>query len=755
MAVVSRDFEEDGRDTSTITEFDLDESSFRDMLKNESWESRFRLAQSPACPPMLLCVLAKDKHPMIRAAAALHGDLPLEQALEIVRRDDRAVRMCLASDTTLRVEVLEVLKQDVEPEIRDRANRTLRMVRLEQALEKAGYEPCPKATDKLGELLLEAGCMHDNGLVERLVRLSKKATRPLGQILVGSELLTVETVVALLMAQSDIRRGLVRKSEAIAKIGQAVETSVWKEDYASVLIPVCLDDLAKSGGAITRHDIAGDVMEVAPNGIMLTDGNAMVIDCNMQIEQILGIERRQIIGKQLSDVLDLSGSPKEIIDRHSNLFVIESATISGGKLALEISVAQLDFVSPETYVVFITDTTERKELEKRRAAQHEIIHVLASSSLISETLNEALEVLVNAVDWDMGEIHLVDEKSQKLQRAGAYIQPGSSERFRSERGATEYGIGQGLVGKVWAKQRPIWIDGLSAERRTSNGPEMMAFALPISVKDEFLGTLSVISLSIRRPDKDLLEMLTTTCIQVAHFVHRVKAEEEKQKQLLAAQRENFMASLAHDLKNPLVGLKLLQSKLLDGTLGPLASEQHTVISSMQESTQGLLALIGNLLSVYRFEAGVETLDKEPSDLDAIINTCLKDVIPVADTKNITFKLSLPQSLRKIEVDPMAIRRVIANLVNNAIKFSPNGGRIDIEVSQDDASTTVSIEDNGIGIKEQDLEYVFKRFWIGKAGETGTGIGLNLCAQIVNAHDGSITCTSREGHGTKFTFVLPV
>ena len=237
-----------------------------------------------------------------------------------------------------------------------------------------------------------------------------------------------------------------------------------------------------------------------------------------------------------------------------------------------------------------------------------------------------------------------------------------------------------------------------------------------------------------------------------------KLEEEKAYRLaLLEQREDFMATLTHDLKTPLIAANWILQAIADAQVGPVTGEQEQLLFQLRDTNRTLLSMIQNLIELYRFERNVNNVILEETQISEILSACINDLSIFLIRRQITLTCSMPEELPPILVDPNAIRRVFQNLLDNALKFTPESGRISIVVSDADGGITISITDTGPGIALEEQARLFHRFVQGKAGRTytpGTGLGLYLCKQIVEAHEGKISCASAAGKGAEFTVQLP-
>jgi signal transduction histidine kinase len=223
------------------------------------------------------------------------------------------------------------------------------------------------------------------------------------------------------------------------------------------------------------------------------------------------------------------------------------------------------------------------------------------------------------------------------------------------------------------------------------------------------------------------------------------------------QREDFIATLTHDLKTPIVGANMVLTALLDGSVGTLEPAQSEIIGKLRTSNQALLKMIQNLLEVYKYESGTESLRFDGANLSDIVNFCVDDVRPLMESKRIGLEVFCAKSEMLLICDEYAIKRVLINLLGNAVKFTPEGGTISIRAFEDAHLARVMVKDTGRGISAMDRQKLFQRFWQGEPGRryaAGTGLGLYFCYNVVKAHGGKIICDSEIGRGTTFTVELP-
>ena len=221
-------------------------------------------------------------------------------------------------------------------------------------------------------------------------------------------------------------------------------------------------------------------------------------------------------------------------------------------------------------------------------------------------------------------------------------------------------------------------------------------------------------------------------------------------------REDFIATLTHDLRTPALASIQTLEYFLNGTLGNLNDKQKMLLSTMKKSNEDMLGLINTLLEVYKYEAGRLHLVKTLFDFDNLLDECIAQIEPIALSKNQKIeKLFINPQKVQIFADRNEIRRVIINLIGNAVKYTQNGGLIQVKAEIDGNDLKFSVKDNGEGIFKQDIPKLFKRFSQGthEKRSISTGLGLYLSKQIIDAHGGKIWLESDKGKGSEFFFIL--
>lgn len=216
-----------------------------------------------------------------------------------------------------------------------------------------------------------------------------------------------------------------------------------------------------------------------------------------------------------------------------------------------------------------------------------------------------------------------------------------------------------------------------------------------------------------------------------------------------ASRRRLLADVSHELRTPLTVMQGTLEGILDGVYP--ADEAHLV--PVLEETRVLARLIDDLRTLSLSEVGVLRLHREPTDLGRLIEEVVAGHRAAADDAGVTLSVEAAAHLPLLEIDPSRIRQVIGNLVANALRFTPRGGRVVLEVGPEVNGAWVRVSDTGAGIEPDALAHVFDRFYR-SPGSSGSGLGLPIARNLVEAHGGIIGIESPAGGGTEVRFTLP-
>jgi len=247
---------------------------------------------------------------------------------------------------------------------------------------------------------------------------------------------------------------------------------------------------------------------------------------------------------------------------------------------------------------------------------------------------------------------------------------------------------------------------------------------------------------------------------VSDLVGARKAAEESQVAALAASRakSDFLARMSHELRTPLAAIIGYGELLSDGITGPVNVEQKKQLARIRLSANHLLAIIDEILTLARMEAGKEKVEMRNVDVDDLLDSVASMAEPLAGAKGLAFNVDVVSTGEKIVTDPMKLRQVLLNLISNAVKYT-NEGVVSLVSEREDGEIHFMVKDTGLGVDESHFEKIFEPFWQVEHTTTrragGTGLGLAVTRQFVELLGGRISVTSTLGQGSSFRVSIPL
>jgi len=252
--------------------------------------------------------------------------------------------------------------------------------------------------------------------------------------------------------------------------------------------------------------------------------------------------------------------------------------------------------------------------------------------------------------------------------------------------------------------------------------------------------------------------------KVSEYAMELRNKNEQLARALEAARlateakSRFLAGVSHELRTPLNGIIGFSELMYDAKLGPVSEDHKDVLGDILTSARHLLQLINDILDLSKVEAGRMEFHPEPSRIDALVFEVRDVVRPLAERKRIQLTLAVPRDLTAV-IDPSRFKQVLYNYLSNAVKFTPEDGRVEVRVSrQENSSFRLEVEDTGIGIPPDEIAKLFQEFQQlpnSRKAEQGTGLGLALTRHIVEAQGGTVSVRSQPGRGSVFSAMFPL
>jgi signal transduction histidine kinase len=465
-----------------------------------------------------------------------------------------------------------------------------------------------------------------------------------------------------------------------------------------------------------------------------------------------------------------------------NVWRREASPFSESQIALLQTFADQAVIAIENVRLFTELQEKNKALTQAHAqvtealeqqtATSEVLKVISRSTFdLESVLQTLIENAVRLCHAGQGVIYKADGDLQRL--AAAY---NVSPEYRTFVEQNPLGRDRGtVVGRAMLEGRPIQIhDVLEDPGYTYAGATIGNYrtilGVPMMREGVSIGVFSVGRTEVLPFTDKQIELVTTFADQGAIAIENVRlfkeleasnlniAEKSRQIEVASQHKSEFLANMSHELRTPLNAIigysELLEEEAGDLDGGRLVPDLQKIATAAKHQ----LSLINDILDLSKVEAGRMELELSDVQVPTVIDNALILVRERCTRRGITLGSTIDSSVGSIRADERKVKQVLLNLLSNALKFTPEGGRIDVGAAIHGELVEVSVADTGVGIAPEDQEMVFEEFrQVGTADKKmeGTGLGLTLCRRFVELHGGRIWVKSEPGHGSTFTFALPI
>ncbi len=432
----------------------------------------------------------------------------------------------------------------------------------------------------------------------------------------------------------------------------------------------------------------------------------------------------------------------------------------------------------EQAVIAIENERLFKELQARTQDLTRSVEELRALGEVGQAVSSTLDVetvlttivsrAVHLSGTDGGSIYEYDEAAEEFTLRATH---NLADDYVEQRRGIRLRRGEGVTGRMALARGPVQVPDITAsgaydsrlrEVLLRSGARAV-LAVPLLREGHLIGGLVV---NRNRPGEfppDVVELLQTFAIQSALAIQNARlfreiADKSQQLEVASRHKSEFLANMSHELRTPLNAIIGFSEVLAEKMFGDVNAKQAEYLQDILESGRHLLSLINDILDLSKIEAGHMELEPADFDLPSAIDNALILVRERATRRGITLGSTIDERLGMVRGDERKVKQILLNLLSNALKFTPEGGRIDVRAGRHDEVAEVSVADTGIGIAPADQEAVFEEFRQVGAAERkaeGTGLGLALTRKFVELHGGKILVQSEIGHGSTFTFTLPV
>jgi PAS domain S-box-containing protein len=466
------------------------------------------------------------------------------------------------------------------------------------------------------------------------------------------------------------------------------------------------------------------ILEVAADAIVTINEAQEIVHFNRGAEQIFGYGKDEVLGTNLNMLL-----PKQFRASHASYVVAfgESAETArlmghrrevfglrkdGTEFPAEASILKLD--APDgrrLYTALVRDVTDRKRMETHQRFLAEVGIALSRSLDYDATIASVARLPVPTLA-DACIIEVVDE---------------SGELHRATHGNAEL-----LSGAV--------IAGVTRQD------------LLLTARGQTAGVLTLLRRDTARASDPGDSIISTNfAARAALAIDNARLYQHAQR--ATAARDEVLGVVSHDLRNPLSAIAMCSRVLVD-TPPSDPGARRDLAKTIHESTTWMSRMIQDLLDVSAIEAGVLSMICESEDIGQIVTRAAGLFTRRAADNGVAIVVTVGEPLVRVSADAERMVQAIANLIGNAVKFTPSGGQVSIDACSRGGAVEIAVVDTGRGIADADIPFIFDRFWHTRGSAAGTGLGLAIAKGIVEAHGGTISVSSKIGEGSRFTITLP-
>ena len=526
-----------------------------------------------------------------------------------------------------------------------------------------------------------------------------------------------------------------------------------EENYRSLL--------ENANDIIYSHDLAGNYLSINRAGSEITGYTREEILGGLNIAQVVAPDHLEV-AKSMTALKLKDSSP--------TVYAVDIITRDGRRLTLEVS-TRISYRDGEPVAVegIARDVTERRRAEESQRFLAEAGGRIASSLDYETTLASVARMAVPVLaDWCS--VDVLEEDGTLKRLAVAHVDPKKVEWAYElqKRYPPDMNSARG-VPQVLRTGRPELYPEISDEMLVAGAIDeehlkimreigfTSAIIAPLVAQGRTLGVITFISAeSGRRYGREELAL-------AENLAHRAGIAVDNARLYRSAREANrlkdeFLATVSHELRTPLTAI-LGWASMLRKTEFDRQTAQNA-LETIERSARAQSQIIDDLLDVSRIVTGKLRLDVRQVEPSSFIDAAVESVRPAAEAKGVRLSKALDTGPTTLSGDPARLQQVVWNLLTNAVKFTPRGGRVEIRLAREGSNVEISVSDSGAGIKPEFLPYVFDRFRQADSSTTrrhgGLGLGLAIVRHLVELHGGTVRAESAgEGEGSTFTVTLPV
>jgi PAS domain S-box-containing protein len=414
---------------------------------------------------------------------------------------------------------------------------------------------------------------------------------------------------------------------------------------------------------------------------------------------------------------------------------------------------------PAGAVQSVQDVTRRRRAERFRTCELGVTTALAAASSVEAAGPRVLEAVVSTLDWAHAELWLVDDAAGVVRSVAKWSSPGWPSDIEVP---AELPYGHGLAGRAWQADKPLWIrdvgrpQSLISAATAASSRLHTALAIPLRHGAVPLGVLTVFADTVEDPEDEIVALMSGISAHIGQFVELRKVE-DLQRQLTHSKNE-YLALIGHELRTPLTSISAYTELLREADPVAFAADGPKMLEVIERNTNQLRHIIDELLELSALDTGHAAVQMAPVDLAEVVCESVDRARAAIAGGPLVIDAELPDEL-VLTGDRRRLRQIIDNLLGNAVKYTPDGGRVTVTLRAVGRAAELTVSDTGIGIPPDERDQMFAGLYrTSRARDRaipGSGLGLTLSRAVVHRHHGTIELGAHTGPGTTVLVRLPL
>ncbi|BCY13830.1 ATP-binding protein [Actinoplanes sp. L3-i22] len=403
------------------------------------------------------------------------------------------------------------------------------------------------------------------------------------------------------------------------------------------------------------------------------------------------------------------------------------------------------------------NVTRQRRAERFRSCELAVTTALAETPSIEAAGPRVLEAVVATLDWVHAELWMVDAAAGAIRAAARWSTPGWPTGIPVPDQLT---YGQGLAGRAWQVDKPLWIRDVGRPQSlispdTTRERLHTALAIPVHDGTGTIGVLTVFADAVEDPEDELVALMSGIAAHLGQFVERRRVEDLR-RQLVRSKNE-YLALIGHELRTPLTSISAYTELLREADEATLVREGPRLIAVVERNALQLREIINELLELSALDAGHADVRRTPMDLAEVVRDVVDRTRDAIGAAPVVIDTDLPGELI-VPGDRDRLRQIVENLIGSAIRYSPDGGHVEVSLRRDGRAAELAVWDAAADVPRDEREKLFTGRYRTSRGHDrtlpGSGLGLTLSRAVVERHHGSISLTG-DDNGTTVLVRLPL